>query len=96
MTHTPGPWRLAENDETLIVTEALDDEGNCTVIADIATGIPRSEQFANARLIAAAPELLKALQEVKEQAFTTGTDQYVGLPDGAWQLVLATLKEYEL
>lgn len=57
---TPGPWRLAENDKTIVVTEALDAEGNCSVIADVLTYVGRAGEhdFANARLIAASPDLL--------------------------------------
>lgn len=51
--HTPGPWH---HDETwgLIKAGKLDD---CTDICALHSGI-----VANARLIAAAPELLEALQ----------------------------------
>ena len=66
---TPGPWRLAENDETLVVTEALDEHGNCFVIADVLTmeGKAGEHDFANARLIATAPELLKTLDWYADQ-----------------------------
>jgi hypothetical protein len=59
---TPGPWQLAENDETLILTDALDEEGNATMVADVLTRIGRATEtnFADARLIAAAPDLARA------------------------------------
>ena len=62
--HTPGPWQLAENDTTLVLSEALDAEGNARLVADVlcVQGPAKGEDFANARLIAAAPELLAALR----------------------------------
>lgn len=54
--HTPGPWQVNHNDRTQ-VSDASDVLG-CAPVAYIArrnrTG--RSEDYANARLIAAAPE----------------------------------------
>lgn len=62
--HTPGPWKAEQAngcDET-----AMFVTGNgCTVAAcygDWHDQAPDSEQRANARLIAAAPELLEALK----------------------------------
>jgi len=55
--HTKGPWNVAQGEHGLHIRGALG--GN---IADIA--FPDGEDDANARLIAAAPELLKALESV--------------------------------
>jgi len=62
MKHTPGPWTL-EYDYSLVMPAK---DGN-----HIVTGGPigpdessREEKRANARLIAAAPELLQALQDM--------------------------------
>lgn len=69
MSHTPGPW---DCDGTQVYAEHLcicnayrsrtDDEGNW---------MPNKEVEANARLIAAAPELLDALHSAK------GTIEYL-------------------
>lgn len=65
--HTPGPWavvpaRTGENDS--IYFEVHDGFGRtATVYGDIATD---GEEAANARLIAAAPELLEALRELAD------------------------------
>lgn len=48
--HTPGPWF---NSETLVFAASLD----CIKLLD------QAESEANARLIAAAPDLLEALKE---------------------------------
>ena len=53
--HTPGPWHLRADDPCMVVCEA-----EYFAIADCAGGTDRDE--ANARLIAAAPDLLEALQ----------------------------------
>lgn len=54
--HTPGPW----------FTEALSTIGHCAIIdADGFTiANPSPMGMANARLIAAAPDMLEALQEL--------------------------------
>lgn len=55
--HTPGPWRIVEkSDDERLSIEAGD--------MFIARTDPCMAQEANARLIAAAPDLLEALQEV--------------------------------
>jgi len=59
MRHTPGPWTaVADGGSVLIVTAA---RGNTMRVVDDS---PREEAAANARLIAAAPELLAALKEM--------------------------------
>lgn len=56
--HTKGPWVLTYSD-AYYVSKALSLDG----IAIVETGYaPKQEQEANARLIAAAPELLAALK----------------------------------
>ena len=61
--HTPGPWRVGPVDDTRIVSVKHDEE---IAIAsgdyDSPEGWPIME--ANARLIAAAPDLLDALQKL--------------------------------
>lgn len=69
--HTPGPW-VAE-----IGVRYIEIEGDDWVIAETDTykvdAPPRPDCIANARLIAAAPELLWALQKaVARQGFSNG------------------------
>ena len=66
MSHTPGPWKVAENlfgntasYEVYANVETKSGKGGYTRICQIT---PR-DQKANARLIAAAPELLEALEK---------------------------------
>jgi hypothetical protein len=56
--HTPGPWRLAKEPPKIGLTTTLYGFGPKT-LGTINTG--NDEYFANARLIAAAPDLLQAL-----------------------------------
>lgn len=54
--HTPGPWKFAHDRNDLIVHDGDDVAYVDTLIPER----PKAEQRANARLIAAAPELLEA------------------------------------
>lgn len=72
--HTPGPWKTWGNNGCLVV------DSNGLQVADMFHGIPvlhrsDAECRENARLIAAAPDLLAALQEVIAAADGNGWDQ---------------------
>lgn len=65
--HTPGPWRAHLNAPTAAIEGHLikvDDDIACPVASLWVGGgtIGKPRQIANAHLIAAAPELLEALQ----------------------------------
>lgn len=75
--HTPGPWR------TFNGTDVFPDDGDREgerQIADCAMShaMPIDEEQANARLIAAAPELLEALQRLTAEAKLDGMDKRAG------------------
>ena len=56
--HTPGPWATYVNKANdVVIRKMLSDCMECCEIARVKTG------FSDSRLIAAAPELLEALQE---------------------------------
>lgn len=59
--HTPGPWSLGPSTKTLI--RIMSDSPILPRVADAVNGTSESE--ANARLIAAAPELLKILERIE-------------------------------
>jgi hypothetical protein len=67
--HTPGPWKLAENPigwQPLISAEVADSIGPIWHVGIAnARGRSHEEAKANARLIAAAPDLLAALKLAK-------------------------------
>ena len=63
--HTPGPWTVIDQDESTINVRGPDEE----FVADVADGFYNESGYvrgyeveANARLIAAAPDLLACLQ----------------------------------
>ena len=70
--HTPGPWKAPTGDVTVILgTHEYDGErvivASVRVPVDVDTHealIPATEWQANARLIAAAPEMLEALEDL--------------------------------
>jgi hypothetical protein len=80
MGHTPGPWAVGESGFNVYYLNPLieagddniDDPRHDSVICDTRniayppaySGIPDEETAANARLIAAAPDLLAALKAI--------------------------------
>lgn len=73
--HTPGPWKYKHGltyftkRGQLVKTElvtGVNGEWVAAVILDHEAGLPTKVQESNARLIAAAPELLEALEHLIE------------------------------
>ena len=70
-THTPGPWLVWDSKGTARIDHTTGvyrqpDSSDEQIIAlcDEDLSLSSDEQLANARLIAAAPELLEALEEL--------------------------------
>ncbi len=63
MSYTPGPWRLSESKGGQWFVYGADSESPFRPFVKLAKRHTKLEQ-ANARLIAAAPELLGALEEI--------------------------------
>jgi hypothetical protein len=59
--HTPGPWTFFHWSDKTGVTSDNFDVAHCSGLNSSRT---REEEIANARLIAAAPDLLDALQDL--------------------------------
>lgn len=74
--HTPGPWRIRENPRNDQETCDLSICGDIFILADL-TGPQYAHQIANARLIAAAPELLEALEGMLRLAETAGASDRI-------------------
>ena len=73
--HTPGPWRITDRYGVLTYQVGIDGRTVCTVWprqqGHRPSGVdtePWPEGEANARLIAAAPDLLESLRELAELA----------------------------
>lgn len=72
--HTPGPWKVQEGYLTVYTTTCPETgTGFTNAIADVhrektcaGSIVPEEEAIANARLIAAAPEMLAALIELRD------------------------------
>ena len=63
--HTPGPWTVTvdtRRSSHMPQVSRLGNDGTPYVIASVCGGIGKGAREANARLIAAAPDLLAALQ----------------------------------
>lgn len=71
--HTPGPWTVRVCSDTRCVWPQVDGPNDEEIIVSHAMMSCRIED-ANARLIAAAPELLAALQEMLSR-FGGATDK---------------------
>jgi hypothetical protein len=69
--HTPGPWITADNTNTSNFVYALSGRGFnrmfLSVYTDKKEGAMPGEVEADARLIAAAPEMLAALKDARQQ-----------------------------
>ena len=84
--HTPGPWSLSDSFDR--VERRVKHGDNPPLVWGIASGInsahpdymPRAEQIANARLIAAAPDLLAALYSIATDpsAIYSGANAHIG------------------
>lgn len=67
-THTPGPWKVING--TVYIGnahDALPDDKECICVMELTPRMLRTKQIernANARLIAAAPELLEVCQTI--------------------------------
>jgi len=77
MSHTPGPWTIDPNEDYPLAVIRVDEDNDGIGVCEIGTEYQPTradatpEQFANARLIAAAPEMLEALERVSN-AFQRG------------------------
>ena len=85
--HTPGPWSVG------------DDAGNGVVpladvpVPDVVVAMLPSTHHANARLIAAAPDLLAALKQVVSSAFPHPVNHPT--MTAAWKVAQAAIAKAE-
>ena len=76
--HTPGPWFHGDSMWGCVTTRA---GGFGDVVATVPNAIPDSECRANARLMAAAPDLLDAMKAIRPLLSRIGGDYCNGAPD---------------
>jgi hypothetical protein len=72
--HTPGPWNVGHEDENTGEIEVISD--GRPYVCLVLPGAIDEVTPANARLIAAAPELLEALQRLDKNGHTQATWEF--------------------
>ena len=73
--HTPGPWKVGQYLGSLrqfVIHMDVGDNGRGSDVAFTSAAFGNDETIANARLIAAAPDLLEALQWYEAKAVQMG------------------------
>jgi len=94
MNHTRGPWEVHQvagdrNSVQVCVPDSSVERGCRTVAEAEILGVPRLEAEANARLIAAAPELLEACKRIVSE------DQNGEITIGAIKDCMSAIKKAE-
>lgn len=94
MPHTPGPWKFRPETNAIVGAKHLVGKSGNYVYETIghlseSPFITLDERFSNARLIAAAPELLAALQAIAD-AESAGS----AYPGDGWRLAHEKLCGY--
>ena len=97
--HTPGPWYLDDAPDVKHPSVVLADDG-ATIVAEAMTVVAEQHDAeANARLIAAAPDLLAEVKRLRDlhilacdylQDISNGT-----LPDSEWPHIRAMIRGEE-
>jgi hypothetical protein len=91
MSHTPGPWRTDRNNthggQIAVVHHCVGNDW-VEIWSPDATAADEKEMEANARLIAAAPELLEALEAFDKAAKESTT--IIGFAAKAFKLLTKT------
>jgi len=72
MSHTPGPWVIEQLDDGENMDSHIAIYGYPWVVAEVQVDVPSLPGMANANLIAAAPELLEALEDARFALYGNG------------------------
>jgi hypothetical protein len=86
--HTPGPWVADDGYSATHLRIRSEDWGTIADVNDPYNAMPDGELEANARLIAAAPELLEAAKWMVGRLHRTGLDVAKG-PRAALEVAIA-------
>ena len=84
--HTPGPWILDEDHEVVV-----DEQGNCIAMWATDSGAPITP--GDLKLIAAAPDLLKACMDLIDQVEKVDYKTVDGLHDLIKNLAIKSMIE---
>lgn len=83
---TPGPWSAHDDEESMATSVVMNDFGD--ILCVVGTYMTSAEEdYANANLIAAAPDLLEALKSIMELQ----TRGYVVLGDKCTEIARAAI-----
>ena len=97
MKHTPGPWTFHENGDGsfAILGDKLSDKEYRWVVGFFQNGeFSTEKQIANAKLIAAAPEMLEALQAANNYFVDLQNKCALTNPDErAWKLISKAIEK---
>lgn len=89
---TPGPWAVNQRFEKPVVGYDVGDGDTPLPIVDIVHGYDKAQARANAKLIAAAPDMYEALQAlVLEYGKQMASMQVVSPRRGLWRNACAAL-----
>lgn len=77
--HTPGPWHIGMKPGPIVYGERGEQVASLTTDLIYGSLLPQDEAIANARLIAAAPELFAALVGLEAACRDTGTQGMTNL-----------------
>jgi hypothetical protein len=101
--HTPGPWEVRCGQETnrpraIVAPNDTGPGGVGSIVRWNGIGFPSSPAAqANARLIAAAPDMLEALQEIADGLANTGSTPGQWMTrirkDDAWRIAAAAIRK---
>jgi hypothetical protein len=94
--YTPGPWAVNHAGDSKGISEVFVYAPHCgvddvSVAADIVDPVTSQPSEANARLIAAAPELLEALQTIRGVILLQRDVIERGMQAKAWALPLEVI-----
>lgn len=92
MSHTPGPWEIRDSNMRTIEAPG---GSICTPSGHCLKGRPDEELEANARLIAAAPDLLEACKQVLDAQVANDQSQWEHLLDEALERIEAAVAKAE-
>ena len=93
--HTPGPWEVSWDkygkESEIHGKSELNDGPICIIPHDDVTESGAEEQLANALLIAAAPEMLEALEALRDNVGTCICYDESAREFNAWEMAKAAI-----
>jgi len=95
--HTKGPWRLSAHETSTRGIDVLPSDGVAFIIASVKLPAytDQMERRANARLIAASPELLEALTMIRDADEDCKRDGLPTIPPAARSTIDAAIRKAE-